>query len=279
MTREKATMSMAMFEKVLQDYSEIGGGCLTLTPKNGEVFLDNRLEERLSLLDKYPMIKYLSITTNAIPIDRFSDDLLRKILNYFDRIHISVYGLDQEEYSMMTRRDYYSRMVSNIKRIIKLRDINKTEMLFGFRFLKSHSEKDINDWIKRNFEIDIPYGYTDSYMDWNGAIDQRNALPGVANWKKRTQGDSHCIIPFILGMVYSNGDVSYCSCNDFDICEDFKLGNINDKSLSKIFNSERNIEFWKILPKKCVNCNSYRPMADFDNYSDLFGDPVKYIGG
>ena len=279
MTREKATMSIIMFEKVLHDYSAIGGGCLTLTPKNGEVFLDNLLEERLELLDKYPKIKYLSITTNAIPIDRFSDDPLRKILNYFDRIHISIYGLDPEEYSMMTRRDYYHRMISNIKRIIKFRNINKTELLFGFRFLKSHSKNDIDDWIKRNFEIDIPYGYTDTYMDWNGALDERNALPWVGNWKKRAQGDSHCLIPLILGMVYSNGDVSYCPCNDFDICEEFKLGNINDKSLSEIFNSEKNMELWRSLPEKCVNCSSYRPMANFDNYSDLFEDPVKYIGG
>ena len=279
MTREKATMSMVMFEKVLHDYSEIGGGCLTLTPKNGEVFLDNLLEERLELLDKYPKIKYLSITTNAIPIDRFSDDLLRKILNYFDRIHISIYGLDPEEYSMMTRRDYYSRMILNIKRIIKFRNINKTELLFGFRFLKSHSKMDIDDWIKRNFEIDIPYGYTDTYMDWNGALDEKNALPWVGNWRKKAQGDSHCLLPFILGMVYSNGDVSYCPCNDFNICEEFKLGNIDNKSLREIFNSEKNMELWRSLPEKCVNCSSYRPMANFDNYSDLFEDPVKYIGG
>ena len=59
MTREKATMSIEMFEKVLHDYSEIGGGCLTLTPKSGEVFLDNQLEERLLLLDKYNSIKIL----------------------------------------------------------------------------------------------------------------------------------------------------------------------------------------------------------------------------
>ena len=279
MTREKTTMSIEMFEKLLHDYSEIGGGCLTLTPKNGEVFLDKLLEKRLPLLEKYPKIKYLSITTNAIPIDRFSDKALMKLLNYFDRIHISVYGLDQEEYSTLTRKDFYSRMVSNIKRIIEFRDVNKTELLFGFRFLKIHSEKDIDDWIKTNFGMDIPHGHTYTYMNWNGALDERNPLPWEGKWRKRTKGDSHCITPMILGMVYSNGDVSYCPCNDFDICEEFNLGNIKDKSLSDIFNSEKNIVMWRNLPKKCLSCSSYRPIANLCNYFDLFEDPVKYIGG
>jgi len=241
--------------------------------------LDNQLEERLSLLDKYNSIKYCSITTNGIPIDRFSDNNLRKILKYFDKIHISIYGLDPEEYNAMTKRDYYSRLMLNIKRIIDLSDTNKTNLMFGFRFLKDHSKRDMDDWIKRNFEIDIPYGYTYTYMNWNGALDERNALPWSGNWRKKAKGNSHCITPLILGMVYSNGDLSYCPCNDFDICEEFRLGNINDKSLGEMFNSQKNVELWSNLPERCRNCSSYRPIANINNYPDLFEDPVKYIGG
>jgi len=59
MKREKTIMSQKIFEKVLHDYSEIGGGYLTLTPKNGEFFLDNLLPGRLSALDNYPKVRRL----------------------------------------------------------------------------------------------------------------------------------------------------------------------------------------------------------------------------
>lgn len=280
MTRKKMTMPMKTFEKVLSDYSDIGGGYLTLTPKNGEVFLDELLADRLSILNKYPKIKGLSITTNAIPLDRLSDDNLKKIISHFDLVNISIYGLDREEYRIMTRRDFYSRMIANVNRIIEMRDERKTKLLFGFRFLKSRSTNDINRWIKSNFgRTDIFYDYTSTYMDWNGALDEKQIALYEGKWRMRDRGDSHCFLPLIAAIVYSNGDVSYCPCNDFDIYEEFRLGNIEDKSLNELFNSEKNKELWRTLPGKCLSCTSYRPMADLYKYADVFEDPIKYIGG
>jgi molybdenum cofactor biosynthesis enzyme MoaA len=118
MKRNKIIMPTERFEKVLQDYSEIGGGYLSLTPR-GEIFLDPYLVKRMSLLGEYPRIKGVSVTTNAVPIDRFSDDELMLILNSLIRIHISIYGLDREEHRLITQRDFYPRVVSNIKKITK----------------------------------------------------------------------------------------------------------------------------------------------------------------
>jgi radical SAM protein with 4Fe4S-binding SPASM domain len=279
MTRKKTTMSMDVFEKVLSDYSDMGGGYLSLTPKNGEVFLDKLLVERLSLLDKYPKIKGLSVTTNAVPVDRFSDSSLRKILGYFNKIHISIYGLDREEYLLMTKRDFYSKMVSNVKRIVELIDGNKTNLAIGFRFLKKHSEDDMVDWIRKEIGIDIPYGYTYTYMDWNGALDKKTILPFEGKWREKIKIEAHCMLPLITGIVYSNGDVSFCPCNDFDIIEEFRLGNIEDHTLCELFNSNKNIELWSKLPTMCLNCDSYVSMADLRQRTDVFQNPVKYIGG
>jgi MoaA/NifB/PqqE/SkfB family radical SAM enzyme len=278
MTRKKTTMSIELFEKVLHDYSAMGGGCLTLTPKSGEVFLDTLLEARLSLLDTYPRIQSLSVTTNAIPVERYSDSSLRTILNYFDKIQISIYGLDREEYSTMTRRDFYSRMIGNIQRILEILDGTRTEVLFGFRFLKNHSTKDVEDWIGMNFGMDIPYDHTYTYMDWNHVLDTTNIDLMDANWREKPDGDSHCLLPLLLSIVYSNGDVSYCPCIDFDISSEFNLGNIRDTPLGEILNSEKSKGLWKKLPEKCISCSSYRPIAKISDYPDLFKNPVKYVG-
>ena len=128
MKRKKMIMPMNLFEKVLHDYSEIGGGYISLTPR-GEIFLDPFLVERLNLLDKYPKIKGISMSTNVVPIDHLSDQDLKQVLNSFFKIHISIYGLNGEEYRLMTQRDFYSKVILNIKRILEFIDKDKTLIL------------------------------------------------------------------------------------------------------------------------------------------------------
>lgn len=278
MTREKEIMPLKLFEKVLHDYSDINGGYLSLTPKNGEIFLDRYLKERLNMIGNYKKIIGTSVTTNAIPVDRFSDSELKWILNHLKKLQISVYGLDEEEYKILTRKDFYSRMLMNTKRIVENIDSNTTMLQLGFRFLKNHKLVDIEKWIKSSFGIDIPYGYTYTYMNWNGALSENDTLPYNGKWSERTPVSSYCMLPLITAIVYSNGDVSYCPCNDFDISEEFRLGSIKDNSLNEIFNSEKNILLWKDVPKRCLNCSSHRPMDRICQNTRVFVDPVSHIG-
>jgi len=268
MKRDKTVMPLERFEKVLHDYSDMGGGYLSLTPR-GEIFLDPLLVERLSLRDKYPKIKGISVTTNAVPINRFSESDIRKILNSFIRIHISIYGLDDEEYRLMTRRDFYPRVVANIKTITELIDQEKTSLRLGFRLLKAHSETDIRDWIKKNLgRDDIPYGYMSTYTNWRGAL--KDPLPFEGKWQARSQGKSHCLMPLIETSVY---------CTEFDLIEEFKLGNIDDHSLGELYNSDRNKELWTNLPKPCLTCSYYHPITQPSQITSAFQDPVNLIGG
>ena len=279
MKRNKIVMPIERFEKVLHDYSEMGGGYLSLTPR-GEIFLDPLLVERVNLLNKYPRIKGISVTTNAVPIDRFSDRDLKQVLNSFIKIQISIYGLDCEEYSLMTQRAFYSRVVSNIKKIVELIDRDETAISFGFRLLKEHSEEYIRDWIRKNFGMDdIPYGYTYTYTNFRGSLNDKIPLPFEGKWQKRVQGKCHCLMPLVEGVVYSNGDVSYCPCTEFDIIDEFKLGNIDDQSLSEIFNSNKNKELWYNLPGTCLNCSYYRPITQLSQHKSVFKDPISLIGG
>jgi radical SAM protein with 4Fe4S-binding SPASM domain len=278
MTRPKTTMSLKTFEKVLHDYSEMGGGYLSLTPKSGEIFLDDFIMDRLKLAKKYPKIRGISVTTNAVPADRFSDEQLRQILGSMCRVQVSVYGLDSEEYRLMTRRDYYQRMVSGAKRIAELSDPAKTQVVFGFRLLKPHKEEEMKRWIVDNFGIDAPFGYTYEYMDWRGAIDKNVPLPYEGMWRKINKGGQGCVNALTSGLILSNGDVSFCSCNDFNGNEEFRLGNIDQTSLSDIYDSEKSRSLWRQLPDVCNSCVSRRPLSELDKYSYIFENPLIFIG-
>lgn len=277
MTRKKEIMSLRLFEKVLQDYSAIGGGKFSLTPKCGDIFFDTFLLDRLDLIKKYPKISGLSVTTNAILSDKLDDIHLRKVVNSFERMHISIYGIDSEEYSIMTQRDTYERMITNIQRIISLSE--KDNIVFGFRFLKQHTESEIEEWIINNFKKRIPYGETNIYMDWGGAIDSAKPLPFKGLFHQRKEGLSQCLIPLSACLIYSNGDVGYCSCNDYDIKDEFLLGNISKASLKEILNSQKNQYLWANLPDFCKTCVSYRPCSEVSTYEFMFEDPIHFIGG
>jgi MoaA/NifB/PqqE/SkfB family radical SAM enzyme len=281
MTRKKEVMSLEIFEKLLKEYSAMGGGKLSLTPKMGDIFFDPLLLKRLDLIRKYPKITGISVTTNAIVSDRFTDRELKEIISSFQRVHISVYGLDPEEYALMTRRDTYQRMIDNIRRIIAVSPRSCT-LALGFRLLHERSPAEIDAWILKNFRMKMPYDFTSTFMDWGGTLDATQPLPLNGKWRPARVTASQCIMPLIACLVFSSGDVSFCSCNDHDIKEEFRLGNIGKKSLTEIINSPKNAKLWESSlnpPRSCKFCSSHRPIRNLEYYEDLFEDPQKFIGG
>jgi radical SAM protein with 4Fe4S-binding SPASM domain len=281
MTRRKETMSLELFEKVLRDYSEMGGGKLSLTPVVGDIFMDKLLVERLDLIKRYPKIISISVTTNAVLSDRYSDNELKHILGQFDKLHISIYGMDEEEYRLITNRSSYLRMISSVKRLIELTE-DKNKISFGFRLFKKYSESDMANWIKHNFNEVIPYGYTNSYANWGGVINDNIQLPFSGEWLKKQINCSQCLIPLVACQVFSNGDVSFCSCCDYDIIDDLKLGNIKDQTLSSIYNSKKTRSLWnfsKKFPEFCKMCTFHKPLSDLQKYDFMFRDPFSFIGG
>ena len=281
MKRAKKTMSLESFKKVLHDYSEIGGGKLSLTPMIGDIFLDKFLLERLKMVQQYSKVTGLSVTTNAILSDKFSDDELRFILENFERVHISIYGLDDEEYLTMTRKSHYFRMLRNVKRIIEISP-KKKSIVFGFRLLKNHTELDIRSWIIKNFDCEIPFSSTRVFSNWGGAIDTSVKLPFKGEWLQPRENIEPCIIPLIVCQIFSNGDVSFCACTDFDIDEELRLGNIMNNHLIDILNSEKAKKLMNSsekMPDYCRYCSFHKSLTESAQNNNAIQNPIDFIGG
>ena len=281
MTRKKETMSLELFEKVVQDYCEMGGGKLSLTPMIGDIFLDKYLIDRLKILKKYPKITGLSVTTNAVLSDRYNDLELKFILSSFERFHISIYGLDGEEYQTMTQKSHYTRMLLNVAKIVELAD-NKNNIVFGFRFLKSHTDDEIRIWIHEHFKYDIQFFHTRTYSNWGNQIDTSKKLPFDGEWIPLSENTTQCLVPIFACQIFSNGDVSFCACPDFDINNELKLGNIRHEHLIDLYNSdkcERLFNFYRYMPDFCKRCTFFRPISDLPNYAITFDNPINFIGG
>ena len=280
MERAKKLMDMATFKRVLDCYSEIGGGTLSLTPTVGDIFLDKRLIERLRLLEQYPDITLVSVTTNAVLANHFNDEELAYILKRLSRVDISVYGLDREEYQEMSRRDCFDEMVTSVKRIVRLID-DPDKLRMGFRLLKKRSDETINRWIIDNFGIEILFGSCWEYMNWS-ILDTSKPLPHDANWLPAKTNSGQCLIPAVALQVFSNGNVSFCHCDDFDNNEDLSLGNINQNNFIELYNSEKVkklYQFEQHIPQYCKNCSFHQPLSNLENMPWIYEHPVNFIGG
>ncbi|MFA5265937.1 MAG: radical SAM protein, partial [Opitutaceae bacterium] len=194
MGREKQHMSMALFEKVLNDYAAMGGGAFSLTPVVGDVLLDRHLLDRLHLLKKYPTIRPVSVTTNLVAADRFSDDELAFILDSFDKVHVSIYGLTAEHYRLLARKDNYAKVERALQRVANTGRLGI--IAFGFRLLRAHTEEEIRQWIRHYLGHDAPFTQTHHYANW-GIFDISSPLPFDAKWIAPSAHTEPCLIPLV----------------------------------------------------------------------------------
>lgn len=281
MEREKSVMPLKLFEKVLKDYSDLGGGALSLTPLMGDVFMDELLVERMLLTEKYERITSVSFTTNAAVSDCLDDGKLGFILKRVGRVSLSVYGLDPEEHRVMTRRDNYERTLENMRRIIRL--AGDTERIrFGFRFFKSYSESEVRDWMLDKFGVEAPYNRTNSYFNWAGSVDTSRPLPFDGEWVRARENRDTCFMP-MLGRVLSSGKVTFCHCDDSDAGGALSMGNIAEKSLSEIYGSDKVEKLWNFeengpLPSVCKWCTFHRPLNNLPSNEFVFKTPLDFIG-
>jgi MoaA/NifB/PqqE/SkfB family radical SAM enzyme len=275
-------MPMSVFATAVEQFDRMGGGCLSLTPAPGEVFLDPHILERLSLLRDHPSIS-VSTATNAVPLTSYDDNELMAIANGFRRIYFSVYGLDREEYALMAGADHYDRAVASIRRIVSLAG-DPGRFAFGFRLLTQRTPEAVTAWVRETCGFDIAHGAMwGPYHNWGGEADTTTPLPYDARWKPPLAGgvQSACLWPLIGVRVRHNGDV--CTCLAFGN-EDARLviGNIETHELIDIYNSSRAGRCFGLLdgvPPTCSRCNWHVPLASIRDYEYYFTDPYSGLGG
>ncbi|MBN1609660.1 MAG: SPASM domain-containing protein [Polyangiaceae bacterium] len=283
MRRKKEIMPLSLFAKVLNDYREMGGGFLSLTPVTGEVFLDNRLLDRLALVEDYPAIRGVSFTTNAVPSDLLSDHDLRQVMAKTLKVQISVYGIDASEHFRLTRKDAFPRAMRSIRRLIDLTE-DLSRLSIGFRLVGPRSDDELRDWMDRQLGVVLPFGAGSEYCDWHKA--SVRCEDDDIRWYRDDSGrTSQCFFPMVVSQVFVNGDVAFCK-HHADIPDEHLLGNVCGQSLRDIFNSPKNRRLWRFdehVPETCAACmkNSYwyRPESDLRAYENVFFEnPLGLIG-
>lgn len=194
------------------------------------------------------------------------------------RLHISIYGIDHEENKLITRRTVFDRVIENVRRVISIPE-HAAKVHLGFRLLRNRSQQFLEEWILRTFGQPLPFGWTVDYMNWMDCLDTTQSLPLDGRWIQLGGRREQCFLPLLACHIFSNGDASFCPCDDFNGVEDLRLGNILEKPLSELYNSEKARQLWKMLPQACSGCTAYLPLTNIEAYQGAFDDPIAFRGG
>lgn len=265
-----------MFQKVVEDYVQMGGGPVSLTPFEGEPLLDPHLRERLKILKKYPETQQVIITTNGIALAKYSDQEVHALLEDLFLIKLSIGGLDETTYKSMFNVDCFSQVMHGVDRLLKIRKTvsDPAHLSFAFRTndpsFETRFKPQLDEYRKKGIDISHIHVYTNNC----GALknDQEKGLVVARSPSKKRLT---CVYPCMSMVVSWDGIVTAC-CEDSED-EALRIGNIEKEGLAGIWTGGKRKEFLDSFNKRallpvCRRCSGYQP-------DTIFTDPCfKHLG-
>lgn len=284
-TRPKGVMTDALFERALLQYLEMGGGAVSLTPMVGDVLLDRRLPRRMQDLRRFSDRLEPSVTTNLYALEHWSDEVVLEMLNTFRKVHVSCYGITEEENHAITKKQFHAAFCQQMRRLLRIKRENQApaKVALGFRTVYDYSPAQLTEFQAKSFgEVLNDVNATSTYSNWGNTM--RGHLPGHARWAADRENHTACILLAVALQVYHDGRVSACACCDFDASQELALGNISENTLVELFNNGKNSELWHAhqtgnMPKICRNCTFHSPLSNLAPGHLALSSVMDFIGG
>jgi radical SAM protein with 4Fe4S-binding SPASM domain len=250
----------------------------------GDVLLDPRLKDRVEVLLAFRDSITTSVTTNLYALERHPDELIDLILSGFERLHISAYGVTEEECQELTGKGHFSRLVSNLERLIKRweQSAKTCEITVGFRLAYPHSDEALAGFLREACGRVLPFGRTHQYANWGNSMS--GSLPGDAEYVIGRENRDACALLAVALQVYWDGRVSACACCDYDACDQLYLGDLRSHTLEALFNSQNNQSLWRqhvegVLPEICRHCTFHFPLRKVNPKHPIVTKIADFIGG
>ena len=260
-------MDFALFEKIVS-WAKTNRVNTISFALFGEPFLHPRIFDMLDLAVENGM--KIRISTNAIILKK---ELALKLLNYpFESIETSMDGFTREEYLAGKQIDKYEQARKNILYLLKKAKEKKSRILFNVHFVDIGNVSFLNKiryikfWKKELRGLKYLTSFYYEPHNWAGArADLTREMNFVDRFLNKWELKKPCM--YIKGMnINWNGDVYICTN---DPTEKAIIGNVNNDSLEKIYNSEKRMNYlsehergrFKDLNCAVCNVNSIRPLA------------------
>ena len=271
MSRKRSVLKEELAQKTIDQYNEMGGGTVSLTPVVGDPLVDKNLLAKIRHARSKKNIKDVFLYTNGLYFDRF--DIKEFLESGVTRISISTFFGTKELYRKYYGTNGYERTIKNIKSL----GIENRRLGYPVKIqLHLRVEKPEETWknLPEYQEIEKILGkesisWLEMYENWSGKITQEDLPSGCFLSEQKTISEKikqPCFEVYRRMHVLANGDVGVCSCRDIDA--EINVGNVKKNTLTEIWRGEKLKKLrsdWKKgkLPDVCKDCDRY---ATVDNY-------------
>jgi len=264
LTRKQSVMGVELFRQIVDEVVHYGANKISIE-NFGETFLDPSIFEKAAYA-KGKGLKTLTIS-NASLID---DKVANNILDYFDVIRISLYGVTKDVYESIHKKLNYDTVIKNLDRLLTLREnkMSSTTKIEIYFLLMQENEHQLKMFLDRYEKI------VDGVSVWRPHNWSNGRLYRQAAEKKIS-----CGRPFNGPLqVQWDGKVVPC-CFDYD--SKIVLGNLNNQSVYEILSSDKYNALREAHRKGdfekypfCNSCDQLNKREDVLVYSNIPGAAV-----
>ena len=264
---KRQRMPFSIFKKAVDEYKQLGGKSISITPTIGDIFTDPEIFQKINYLEKKKMD--YGFYTNAILLHQYIDGVLNSKIQ---KLHVDIADIipkyDAEVFQIpeiLSKKRLESLL--NLLRRIKTEE---SPLIVEFCFRGKRSPRKIFKDLKKSpfFEYYkggyLELSFLQEYDNWGGLITKKDLI-GIQGLKRPPRVRKYpCEALFNLSIL-PNGDIRLCGCRCLKTFDDeLIIGNIKKDSLnslikSKKWNSLLNNSNPKNLPKVCKSCSFYRP--------------------
>lgn len=210
--------------------------------------------------------------------------MVNGLLRRFSQIHISIYGISEEECKAITRKNHFGRLLPNLTRLARLwnNSPQTCDIKIAFRLLQDHPREKLEEFLADNCGRVFPFSSSFHYANWGNSMSGR--LPGEAQFVAVQENCNPCAFLLLALQVYWDGRVSACACCDYDGSDELYLGDVKKQTLLSIFDGPESREVWRQhetgkLPEICQRCTFFSPLSSLHKVHPIAVRPFDFIGG
>lgn len=263
LTDKREIMTFDLFKKAVDEWKDIGGKDIDLTPTIGDIFIDDKIFDKLDYICSKGMSCHFS--TNGLLLDKNMDKILNSKLktisisigDIIPKYDSQIYGISKEvsEKRIQAITEFIRRN-KNIEISLAFRPMRKFNHI-----LKDMKKTLLWDYYCRGL---FKMGYLTAYDNWGGMISKKDML-GVQVMKRSPKIKKYPCVRLSTFSILPNGDVRICGCRITTTFHDeLVVGNLKNNTLKEIFNSSKYDKIIKEvldggIPDICKKCSFYQP--------------------
>ncbi len=265
---KRSTIKDEFFYNAIDQFREMGGRYVSLTPMQGEPLLDKNILKKIEYAKGFDLLYFY---TNGTLLDRFDlDELLESGITH---IFISTTFPDREYFFKTFGTDKYN--IPNIGNLLKAfanskrATVNRISIEFrsGVPLPQIYAQHDFKKFIQPYLSNRVSISNMNFFDSFNGIIKKSNLLEGMIIKEDNVQNR---LIPcFRVYNIYLgvDGDLRLCGCrfDPYSEVDELHIGNMRTTNLRDALNSPKAKSIVSsFLSLKnlslCQKCSWYEPV-------------------